>query len=77
MGPFRRLQSEVQRARDEANDNVKFLSSLTKYFEKLSSDGMDFAELEKLFDPILHTILLIWKHSGYYNTPGRLVVLVR
>ncbi|KAF4726241.1 hypothetical protein FOZ62_001950 [Perkinsus olseni] len=75
--PFRRLQEEVERARDEANDNVKFLSSLTKYFEKLASDAVDFADLEKLFDPILHTILLVWKHSKYYNTPARLVVLMR
>ena len=25
----------------------------------------------------MHTILLIWKHSKYYNTPPRLVVLIR
>lgn len=25
----------------------------------------------------MHTILLIWKHSHYYNTPPRLVVLIR
>ncbi|KAF4665135.1 hypothetical protein FOL47_004778 [Perkinsus chesapeaki] len=75
--PFKKLQNEVEEARDEANDNVKFLSSLTKHFQKLASDSMDFVELDKLFDPILHTILLIWKHSKYYNTPARLVVLMR
>lgn len=25
----------------------------------------------------MHTILLIWKHSRYYNSPPRLVVLIR
>ena len=25
----------------------------------------------------MHTILLIWKKSRYYNTPSRLVVLIR
>jgi len=27
--------------------------------------------------PIMHTILLIWTHSQNYNTPSRLVVLIR
>ncbi len=25
----------------------------------------------------MHTIFLVWKHCKFYNTPGRLVVLVR
>ena len=25
----------------------------------------------------MHLILLVWKGSAYYNTPGRLVVLIR
>jgi dynein heavy chain len=25
----------------------------------------------------MHTILLIWTYSQYYNTPARLVVLIR
>jgi dynein heavy chain len=29
------------------------------------------------FQPIMHTIMLVWKHSKYYNTPARLVVLMR
>lgn len=30
-----------------------------------------------LFIPIMHTILLIWTYSQHYNTPSRLVVLIR
>lgn len=30
-----------------------------------------------LFIPIMHTILLIWTYSQHYNTPARLVVLIR
>lgn len=30
-----------------------------------------------LFKPILHIVLLIWKNSAHYNTPARLVVLMR
>lgn len=33
--------------------------------------------LHELFIPIMHGILLIWKHSKHYNTPPRLVVLIR
>ena len=29
------------------------------------------------FRPILHLILLIWKSSVYYNSPSRLVILIR
>ena len=29
------------------------------------------------FRPILHLILLVWKSSVYYNTPSRLVILMR
>lgn len=31
----------------------------------------------QLFKPMLHIILLIWKNSKHYNTPARLVVLMR
>ena len=37
----------------------------------------DFGSLMKLFRPTMHLILMIWKNSKCYNTPGRLVVLVR
>ncbi len=33
--------------------------------------------LSQLFKPMLHIILLIWKNSKHYNTPARLVVLMR
>lgn len=34
-------------------------------------------EVAELFVPIMHTILLIWTYSQHYNTPSRLVVLIR
>ena len=34
-------------------------------------------EIAELFVPIMHTILLIWTYSSYYNTPARLLVLIR
>jgi dynein heavy chain len=75
--PFTKLQNEVKGYRTEANDNYKFLQTLRDHFDSLTSDSRDFTSLYEDFLPIMHTILLIWKHSKYYNTPPRLVVLIR
>eukprot|EP00931_Biecheleriopsis_adriatica_P036383 TRINITY_DN2095_c0_g1_i5.p1 TRINITY_DN2095_c0_g1~~TRINITY_DN2095_c0_g1_i5.p1 ORF type:complete len:4649 (-),score=1173.32 TRINITY_DN2095_c0_g1_i5:61-14007(-) len=75
--PFSKLQKEVEEAREEANDNVKFLATLTKTIDKLTSDSADFETIEQLFEPILHNILLVWCYSKFYNTPTRLAVLIR
>jgi len=75
--PFNKLNKEVQGYRMEANDNYKFLQTLKDPFEDLVSEGRDFTTLYEVFLPIMHIILLIWKHSKYYNTPPRLVVLIR
>ncbi|CAK0818712.1 unnamed protein product [Prorocentrum cordatum] len=75
--PFSRLQKEVEEAREEANDNVRFLATLTKDIDKLMNESADFETLDKLFDSVLHKILLIWRYSKFYNTPTRLAVLIR
>jgi dynein heavy chain len=75
--PFSRLQKEVEQAREEANDNLKFLSTLIQRFNQLMSESADFEQLPKLYDGIMHTILLIMKCSKYYNTPVRLIVPIR
>jgi dynein heavy chain len=67
----------VHKARNEANDNYKYLQLLNDPFSRLTESGPDFTFLHELFIPIMHTILLIWKNSHYYNTPPRLVVLIR
>lgn len=76
-GPFGKLQKDVSTARTEANDNYKYLITLESLFGQLTSEGGDFLKLPDLFVPIMHTILLIWKHSQYYNSPNKLVVLIR
>ncbi|TMW58214.1 hypothetical protein Poli38472_011802 [Pythium oligandrum] len=74
--PFAKLCKEVFLARAEANDNLHFLQPLTKWFEQLIN-APTFAEIRDIFRPICHSILLVWKCSRFYNTPTRLVVLVR
>jgi dynein heavy chain len=73
---FARLCKEVFTARLEANDNMKYLRTLEEWFDKLNGED-SFPRLLELFKPTLHIILLIWKNSKHYNTPARLVVLMR
>eukprot|EP00898_Chlorokybus_atmophyticus_P007698 jgi/Chlat1/792/Chrsp104S01257 len=74
---FNRLCREVALGRLEANDNLQFLKPLRKYFERLNSPDADFLQLAEMFKPIMHLLLLVWKHSKYYNTAARLVILMR
>jgi dynein heavy chain len=76
-GPFSKLQKDVQVARAEANDNELYLYTLAEEFNKLTRPDLELAEIKDLFMPIMHLILLIWTYSTYYNTPARLVVLIR
>ncbi|KAL7489135.1 hypothetical protein ACHAW6_014715 [Cyclotella cf. meneghiniana] len=73
--PFARLCKEVYAARLEANDNMKHLKTLENWINKLNDD--DLTNLPALYKPLMHIMMLIWKHSTYYNTPTRLVVLIR
>lgn len=74
--PFAKLCKEVFQARIEANSNRRFLRPLRPWLEQLENSE-DFENLTNLFAPIIHTLLLIWKASPYYNTPARLVIIVR
>ncbi|KAF4325335.1 hypothetical protein BBI17_000424 [Phytophthora kernoviae] len=74
--PFAKLCKEVFLARAEANDNSHYVRPLAKWFTRLA-DEQSLPEIRNLFRPICHSILLIWKCSRFYNTPARLVVLIR
>ena len=74
--PFAKLCKEVFQSRAESSNNSKFLKPLRSWFEKLE-DESNFNNLPDHFTPIMHLILLVWKGSAYYNTPARLVVLIR
>ncbi|GBG27447.1 Dynein heavy chain 17, axonemal [Hondaea fermentalgiana] len=75
--PFAKLCKEVFSARIEANDNVRYLAMLEPWVNKLQQRNGEFQDLVAHFKPVMHTILLIWKYSDHYNTPARLVVLMR
>lgn len=77
VSPFARLQKEVEDNREEANENVRFLKTLEPYVNSLLSESIDFEALEEVFEDIFHMLLLIWRHSKYYNSLARLAVIVR
>ena len=48
------------------------------WFVKLNCSGdIEFEHLPVVFRPLLHTMLLVWTRSKFYNTPGRLATLIR
>lgn len=55
---------------------MKYLRPLVAWFEGFENES-DFEKLVNHFRPIIHLVLLVWKSSAYYNTPARLVVLMR
>lgn len=77
INPFTKLQREVYDARIEANENTKFLETLRDLFGQLCDDSAEFANLHEIFPPIMHTFLKIYTLSRFYNTPPRLVVLIK
>lgn len=74
---FSKLQKEVHIARLEADENYKYLKTLSNYFYKLEDKSQELSDAAEVFDPIMCTIRLIWMYSQHYNTPARLLVLIR
>eukprot|EP00667_Euglena_gracilis_P000150 EG_transcript_150 len=79
---FASLIQEVHQQAVLANEIRRFLKPLTEYFENLCVDAsgrMEFDELanQGIFRKMFHLIYIVWCNSRYYNTPTRLVVLIR
>jgi len=79
---FQSLLQELKKASIEARDNYCYLKPLRSEFGAInvnSSDKMDFNELVKngVFKKLFHFLHLLWTNSSFYNTPARLVVLIR
>lgn len=59
----------------EAQDINLHLKPLRNHFDDY--EQVDFDRSEKLLAPMFHCLCLIWSHSQYYNTPGRVVVILQ
>ena len=71
-----RLAKEVASAREEANDIVRHLKPLRPHILRIV-DGSDFSALPEAFGALMQTMLLVWTHSRHFNTPAKLLALLR
>jgi dynein heavy chain len=54
-----------------------YLSTLESYFGVIQDIANDFKSLENVFPSMMYQLLLIYQNSEYYNTPSRIVLLLR
>ena len=59
----------------EAQDINLYLKPLRGMLEEM--EQVEFDELQPTMAPLMRVIALIWANSLYYNTPGRLIVLLQ
>jgi len=59
----------------EAQDINLHLKPLRSRFEDI--EQVDFEEMQKLFEPMMHVVCLVWANSKYYNTPARIIILLQ
>ncbi|XP_006880447.1 PREDICTED: dynein heavy chain 11, axonemal [Elephantulus edwardii] len=65
----------VENALQEAQDVELHLRPLRKHIQRLQE--AEFPQTRIFITPLFHTICLIWSHSTFYNTPGRIIVLLK
>lgn len=76
MPGFVAVREELTKATVRCKETVRFLETLRDPLGRLA-DCDDVRQLPALYRPILHTLMLIWKHSKYFSTPVRMVTLLR
>ena len=68
------LTSDIISALTESQDINLHLKPLRNHFDDL--EQCDFDMSEKLLAPMFHCLCLVWSNSKYYNTAGRVVVML-
>ena len=66
--PFQQLVEKLQLQHQVAKGNVQFLAALRPYLDALNSS--EFEEVGAKIQPVMHVLLMIWKHSPFYNQPS-------
>ena len=67
----------MREARKEANENFIYLQTLEEFFLKIQDSSSDFKALQDIFQPLMVHLILIYQNSNFYNTPSRIVLLLR
>jgi dynein heavy chain len=72
---FRAAQGGLAKASSEAQDNVKFLSTLERYFKTLSSGSL--ASITECLPSLLNGLRMVWTISKGYNSDDTMLPLLR
>eukprot|EP00736_Rhodelphis_marinus_P013382 Rmarinus@m.14828 len=75
LDSFNKLADSISQGSMEAQDNLKFLSSLQGPCEQLAQ--VEPKQIPDVLPELLNAIHNIWKVSQYYNTPERVTGLLR
>jgi dynein heavy chain len=75
LSPFEILSNSIQASAVEANDNLKFLSSLADPCKRIA--GSEPKDIPEILPELLNCIRMIWSLSRFYNTEERLTGLLR
>ncbi|KAL7754402.1 hypothetical protein RI367_000383 [Sorochytrium milnesiophthora] len=75
LDQFRRLSNLIQEGSLQAQDNLKFLSTLIEPCKELAA--AEPKNIAKTLPKLLMCVRLIWSNSQYYNTKERITSLLR
>jgi dynein heavy chain len=75
LADFEAQRGAIAREAEAARDNVKFLSCLEAPCAELAAAAP--AQVPALLPRVLSCVRIVWSLSGHYNTPARLVGLLR
>lgn len=77
MGQFERLMEEIGSNRRESNEIYMYLMTLEKYFAVITDSNNDFISIHHEFQPLMYSLLLVYKNSKHYQSASRIVLLIR
>ena len=72
---FKNLFHEISTAYEESQDISDYLTPLVEYFENI--EASEFNKIRSIFEPMFHTICLVWAHSKFYCRPARIIILLQ
>jgi dynein heavy chain len=75
LGPYLNLSALIQREAIAAEDNLKFLSCLEEPCKQLARAIP--RDIPAIMPRLLNTIRMIWNVSRFYNTPEKIMGLLR
>ncbi len=61
---------KIEAGSDEANDNLRYLSTLAEPCKKIES--AEPKDIPKILPEVLNSVRIIWEMSKYYKSPDRM-----